>query len=80
MLGVCDNLLSVPGSSVMDMYPLTRMVQDTKQIPHTHEREINVVLYNRYFHQVLTVCSESIIKVSVDWLFRKTKATQNVLF
>uniref|UniRef100_A0A8C7A6I0 WD repeat domain 64 n=1 Tax=Neovison vison TaxID=452646 RepID=A0A8C7A6I0_NEOVI len=53
----------ITGSSVMDMYPLTRMVQDTKQIPHTHEREINVVLYNRYFHQVLTVCSESIIKV-----------------
>ncbi|OBS75535.1 hypothetical protein A6R68_18013 [Neotoma lepida] len=39
------------------------MVQDTKQIPHTHEREINVVLYNKYFHQVLTICSESIIKV-----------------
>ncbi|XP_059002281.1 WD repeat-containing protein 64 isoform X2 [Mustela lutreola] len=53
----------ITGSSVMDMYPLTRMVQDTKQIPHTHEREINVMLYNRYFHQVLTVCSESIIKV-----------------
>ncbi|XP_006747988.1 WD repeat-containing protein 64 [Leptonychotes weddellii] len=53
----------ITGSSVMDMYPLTRMVQDTKQIPHTHEREINVMLYNRYFHQVLTICSESIIKV-----------------
>uniref|UniRef100_A0A8C9D436 WD repeat domain 64 n=1 Tax=Panthera leo TaxID=9689 RepID=A0A8C9D436_PANLE len=53
----------ITGSGVMDMYPLTRMVQDTKQIPHTHEREINVMLYNRYFHQVLTICSESIIKV-----------------
>uniref|UniRef100_A0A8C5VJA4 WD repeat domain 64 n=1 Tax=Microcebus murinus TaxID=30608 RepID=A0A8C5VJA4_MICMU len=53
----------ITGSSVMDMYPLTRMVQDTKQIPHTHEREINVMLYNKYFHQVLTICSESIIKV-----------------
>ncbi|KAK2492307.1 hypothetical protein MC885_011197, partial [Smutsia gigantea] len=53
----------VTGSSVMDMYPLTRMVQDTKQVPHTHEREINVMLYNKYFHQVLTICSESIIKV-----------------
>ncbi|XP_077024577.1 WD repeat-containing protein 64 isoform X2 [Tamandua tetradactyla] len=53
----------ITGSSVMDMYPLTRMVQDTKQVPHTHEREINVMLYNKTFHQVLTICSESIIKV-----------------
>uniref|UniRef100_A0A2K5CMC4 WD repeat domain 64 n=1 Tax=Aotus nancymaae TaxID=37293 RepID=A0A2K5CMC4_AOTNA len=53
----------ITGSSVMDMYPLTKMIQDTKQIPHTHEREINVMLYNKYFHQVLTICSESIIRV-----------------
>ncbi|EDL13204.1 RIKEN cDNA 4930511H01, isoform CRA_b, partial [Mus musculus] len=26
-------------------------------------REVNVTLYNKYFHQVLTVCSESVIKV-----------------
>ncbi|XP_046933300.1 WD repeat-containing protein 64 [Lynx rufus] len=58
-----NNGMLITGSGVMDMYPLTRMVQDTKQIPHTHEREINVMLYNRYFHQVLTICSESIIKV-----------------
>nr|XP_048292372.1 WD repeat-containing protein 64 [Myodes glareolus] len=53
----------ITGSSVIDMYPLTRMVQDTKQVPHSHEREINVMLYNKYFHQVLTICSESVIKV-----------------
>ncbi|XP_006902507.1 PREDICTED: WD repeat-containing protein 64 [Elephantulus edwardii] len=53
----------ITGSSVIDMYPLTRMIQDTKQIPHTHEREINVMLYNKTFHQVLTICSESVIKV-----------------
>uniref|UniRef100_A0A8D2DND0 WD repeat domain 64 n=1 Tax=Sciurus vulgaris TaxID=55149 RepID=A0A8D2DND0_SCIVU len=53
----------IAGSSVIDMYPLTRMIQDTKQVPHTHDREINVILYNKYFHQVLTICSESIIKV-----------------
>lgn len=45
------------------MYPLTRMIQDTKQVPHTHEREVNAMLYNQHFHQVLTVCSESVIKV-----------------
>nr|XP_038947362.1 WD repeat-containing protein 64 isoform X2 [Rattus norvegicus] len=53
----------ITGSSVIDMYPLTRMIQDTKQVPHTHEREVNVMLYNKYFHQVLTICSESVIKV-----------------
>ncbi|ELW49500.1 DNA endonuclease RBBP8 [Tupaia chinensis] len=53
----------ITGSSAMDMYPLTRMIQDTKQVPHTHEREITVTLYNKHFHQVLTICSESIIKV-----------------
>jgi hypothetical protein len=60
----------------MDMYPLTRMVQDTKHIPHTHEREINVMLYNKYFHQVLTICSESIIKVSACCLFQQEKVEQ----
>uniref|UniRef100_A0A8C6F1P3 WD repeat domain 64 n=1 Tax=Monodon monoceros TaxID=40151 RepID=A0A8C6F1P3_MONMO len=53
----------VTGSSVMDMYPLTRMIQDAKQVPHTHEREINVMLYDKYSRQVLTICSESVIKV-----------------
>ncbi|KAM6166248.1 WD repeat-containing protein 64 [Erethizon dorsatum] len=53
----------ITGSNFIDMYPLTRMIQDTKQVPHTHEREINVMLYNKCFHQVLTICSESIIKV-----------------
>ncbi|KAM6217440.1 WD repeat-containing protein 64 [Rhynchocyon petersi] len=53
----------ITGSSVIDMYPLTRMIQDTKQIPHSHEREINVMLYNKAFHQVLTICSESVIKI-----------------
>ncbi|KAB1258765.1 WD repeat-containing protein 64 [Camelus dromedarius] len=60
----------ITGSSVMDMYPLTRMIQDTKQVPHTHEWEINVMLYNRYFHQVLTICSESIIKVAATTDFQ----------
>ncbi|XP_053157119.1 WD repeat-containing protein 64 isoform X2 [Hemicordylus capensis] len=53
----------VTGSSVIDIYPLTRMIQDTKQVPQTHERNINVLVYNKAFHQVLTICSESIVKV-----------------
>uniref|UniRef100_A0A671G2W1 WD repeat domain 64 n=1 Tax=Rhinolophus ferrumequinum TaxID=59479 RepID=A0A671G2W1_RHIFE len=58
-----NHSMLITGSNVIDMYPLTRIIQDTKQVPHTHEREINVMLYNKYFHQVLTICSESIIKV-----------------
>ncbi|XP_062067371.1 WD repeat-containing protein 64-like [Lepus europaeus] len=53
----------ITGSSVLDMYPLSRVIQDTEHIPHTHEQEINVMLYNKSFHQVLSICSESIIKV-----------------
>ncbi|XP_062429023.1 WD repeat-containing protein 64 [Rhea pennata] len=53
----------ITGSSVIDIYPLTHVIQDTKQVPQTHEKSINVVVYNRAFHQILTVCSESILKV-----------------
>uniref|UniRef100_A0A8D0BUP6 WD repeat domain 64 n=1 Tax=Salvator merianae TaxID=96440 RepID=A0A8D0BUP6_SALMN len=53
----------ITGSTVIDVYPLTRMIEDTKQVPQTHERSINVLVYNRNFHQVLTICSESILKV-----------------
>nr|XP_056709319.1 WD repeat-containing protein 64 [Euleptes europaea] len=53
----------ITGSAVIDLYPLTRMIQDTKQVPQTHERNINVLLYNTAFHQVLTICSESIVRI-----------------
>ncbi|XP_019382264.1 PREDICTED: WD repeat-containing protein 64 [Gavialis gangeticus] len=53
----------ITGSSVIDIYPLTRMIQDTKQIPQTHEKSINVLAYNWALHQVLTICTESIVKV-----------------
>ncbi|XP_063147117.1 WD repeat-containing protein 64 [Candoia aspera] len=53
----------IAGSAVIDVYPLTRMIQDTKQVPQTHERSINVLVYNKVFHQVLTICSESVVKV-----------------
>ncbi|XP_034966417.1 WD repeat-containing protein 64 [Zootoca vivipara] len=53
----------ITGSAVIDIYPLTRVIQDTKQVPQTHERSINVLIYNKVFHQILTICSESIVKV-----------------
>ncbi|KAM6406029.1 WD repeat-containing protein 64 [Pluvialis apricaria] len=53
----------ITGSAVIDIYPLTHMIQDTRQVPQTHEKSINVLVYNRAFHQILTICSESILKV-----------------
>ncbi|XP_021246533.1 WD repeat-containing protein 64 isoform X2 [Numida meleagris] len=57
----CGTLIT--GSTVIDIYPLTHMIQDTKRVPKTHEKSINVLAYNRAFHQILTICSESILKV-----------------
>ena len=31
------------GSSVIDAWPLTRAVQDTMQVPHTHDRPLSQV-------------------------------------
>ncbi|XP_069619042.1 WD repeat-containing protein 64-like [Ranitomeya imitator] len=62
---IFDNkhLRLITGSCTLDVWPLTRMIQDTRQIPHTHDQSINVVVYNKVFHQVLSICSESILKV-----------------
>lgn len=54
------------GSTVIDIYPLSHMIQDMKQVPQTHEKSIGVLAYNKTFHQVLTICSQSILKVSVS--------------
>lgn len=51
------------GSSVIDSWPLTRAVQDTMQVPHTHDRPISQVVLNRELNQVITMCTESHIKV-----------------
>ncbi|XP_071080173.1 WD repeat-containing protein 64-like [Haliotis cracherodii] len=51
------------GSSVLDAWPLTRSVQDTMQVPHTHDRPLSQILYNSELHQAVSVCTESFIKV-----------------
>ncbi|XP_041352298.1 WD repeat-containing protein 64-like isoform X2 [Gigantopelta aegis] len=56
-----DRLLT--GSSVIDSWPLTRAVQDTMQVPHTHDRPLSQVLYNSELNQVVSVCTESFLKV-----------------
>ncbi|XP_063187035.1 WD repeat-containing protein 64-like [Chroicocephalus ridibundus] len=53
----------ITGSAVIDIYPLTHMIQDTRHVPQTHEKSISVLIYNTVFHQILTICSESILKV-----------------
>ena len=40
------------GSSVIDAWPLTRAVQDTMQVPHTHDRPLSQV----YLFKPLTLC------------------------
>ncbi|XP_035826428.1 WD repeat-containing protein 64 [Aplysia californica] len=51
------------GSSVIDTWPLTRAVQDTMQVPHTHDRPVAQILYNKELNQVVSACTESVIKV-----------------
>ncbi|XP_065535138.1 WD repeat-containing protein 64 [Lathamus discolor] len=58
-----DRGVLISGSDVIDIYPLTHMIQDTKYVPRTHKKSINVLVYNQAFHQILTICSESVLKV-----------------
>ncbi|XP_069463752.1 WD repeat-containing protein 64 [Ambystoma mexicanum] len=62
---VFDNkhLKLITASKTLDTWPLTRMIQQTKQVPRSHDRPINVLIYNRPLNQVLSICSESIVKV-----------------
>ncbi|XP_069818176.1 WD repeat-containing protein 64 isoform X2 [Dendropsophus ebraccatus] len=62
---IFDNkhLRLITGSCTLDVWPLTQMIQDTKQVPHSHDRSINGLIYNPVFHQVLSICSGSVLKV-----------------
>ena len=48
-------------SSVICCWPLARSVQDTMQIPHTHERSLVAITCSS--SQIASVCNESTIKV-----------------
>ncbi|XP_037989416.1 WD repeat-containing protein 64 [Motacilla alba alba] len=58
-----DHGLLFTGSDVIDIYPLANVTQDSKELPQTHEKSLNVLLYNRAFHQILSICTESVLKV-----------------
>ncbi|XP_078355329.1 LOW QUALITY PROTEIN: WD repeat-containing protein 64-like, partial [Oculina patagonica] len=53
----------ITGCSVIDTWPLTRAIQDSLQVPHTHDRPICQLLYNSHMNQVISGCTEGIIKV-----------------
>uniref|UniRef100_A0A8D0KUN5 WD repeat domain 64 n=1 Tax=Strix occidentalis caurina TaxID=311401 RepID=A0A8D0KUN5_STROC len=57
-----DRGMLITGSAVIDIYPRTQMIEDTRQVPQTHEKSINALVYSKAFHQILTICSESILK------------------
>lgn len=59
-------LFPCAGSEVIDIYPLANVIQYSKELPQTHEKSLNVLLYNRTFHQILSICTESILKVSLS--------------
>ncbi|CAC5391588.1 unnamed protein product [Mytilus coruscus] len=63
------------GSSVIDSWPLTRAVQDTMQVPHTHDRPVSSILYNRELGQIVTICTESVIKV---WEYESGKRVYTI--
>lgn len=63
------------GSSVIDSWPLTRAVQDTMQVPHTHDRPISQILFNQELGQIVTICTESCIKV---WEYETGKRVYSI--
>ncbi|XP_066461118.1 WD repeat-containing protein 64 [Eleutherodactylus coqui] len=62
---IFDNkhLQLITASCTLGVWPLTRMIQDTRQVPRSHDRPINAAGYNNVLHQFLTICSESVLKV-----------------
>ncbi|XP_067844548.1 WD repeat-containing protein 64-like [Heptranchias perlo] len=53
----------ITGSTVIDVLPLTSAVQDIMQVPLSHDRSINVLVYNRIRNVLISICSKSIIKM-----------------
>ena len=48
-------------SSVISCYPLAKSIQDTMQIPRTHEKPLTGLVYS--MSQMATICAESTIKL-----------------
>ncbi|XP_078261977.1 WD repeat-containing protein 64-like [Rhinoraja longicauda] len=53
----------IAGSDAIDLVPLTSAVQDSLQVPVSHDRSINVLVCSKATGMVVTICSKSVIKV-----------------
>ncbi|XP_044163661.1 WD repeat-containing protein 64 isoform X2 [Acropora millepora] len=53
----------ITGCSMIDTWPLTRAIQDSLQVPHTHDRPICQLLYNPQMNQVISGDAEGMLKV-----------------
>ncbi|XP_038669924.1 WD repeat-containing protein 64-like isoform X1 [Scyliorhinus canicula] len=53
----------ITGSNAIDLIPLMSAVHDTMLVPLSHEKSINVLLYNRMNSKVVSICSKSVIMV-----------------
>ncbi|XP_055495549.1 WD repeat-containing protein 64-like [Leucoraja erinacea] len=65
----------IAGSQSIDLVPLTSAVQDSLQVPRSHERSINVLVYNKTTETVVTICSKSVIKV---WNIRSGRKVYHI--
>ena len=45
------------GSTKLECWPLTKSVQDTMQLPRTHDKPIIASLYNKFINQIATLCT-----------------------
>ncbi len=48
---------------MIEVWPLTRAVQDILQVPRSHDRPVTRVVHNAPLGQLITLCSESVVKV-----------------
>ncbi|CAL1529452.1 unnamed protein product [Lymnaea stagnalis] len=51
------------GSSVVDSWPLSRTIKEPAPVPLTHDRPIILMLLNKEFNQLVSVCTEPVLKV-----------------
>eukprot|EP00794_Sanderia_malayensis_P020031 gene20031-21995_t len=52
----------ITGTNIIELWPLFRD-QDSQVIPHTHEQSISCMLYNDNLNQMVSACTECILKV-----------------
>lgn len=53
----------ITGCNTIEMWPLTRAIQDSLQLPHSHDRALSQVLYNCQMNQIVSICLEPVLKV-----------------